>query len=139
MTCPHCGAAWEPGDVRGVLYFQHSPDCRYEPLEIQTQAADEEREHDLWAWRTTGFTRRATPTERELLTHVGYTPDAGTPYTDNQRPGTLVRVQTIGSIRRRTFPNLPTAPGLPNPDAPWPPRTTPTPTPQPRQTWPGAW
>ena len=139
-SCPGCDAAWQPADVRGVLYFQHSPACRYERPEMQTQDADLERERALSTWR--GFHRQATDTERELLTHLGYEPAAGSPYIEED-PGTLVHVRWIGSIRRRTFPGLrpadPTA-GLPDPDPAWPKRRAePPPEPAVRPRRPAAW
>lgn len=136
-NCPDCHAPWQPHDIRGVLYWQHSPACRYEPPEIQTQTADNERLDELD--RDRAFTRPITPTEAELLTALGYAPTTGTPWVDDKNPGTLACVTWTGSIRRRTFPNLTRPAGLPDPAVPWPPPTQTPPPATPRKRWPGAW
>lgn len=97
--------------MRGVLHFQHlpTPYCPADTAEWRTQLSDwhwtHPDEHQPRRWAPTTFTRPATPTEVELLAHVGY------PATS----ATEVRVTFPEGIRHRSFPNLPAVAGLPDP------------------------
>lgn len=133
LPCPQCDGPWWPFDIRGILTFQHRIHCRYDTAERQTIDADSQRGQS--------FTRRATDTEIELLTDLGYAPDRGSPLATHD-PGTLTRVHWIGPVRRRTFPTLaPTedGPALPHPDAPWPTPNPPPATPAPPTRHPETW
>lgn len=82
-------------DRRGWLIFDHLPDDirRHEDATLHN---DSERTGDDWYGPVT-FNRPATPTERELLAHLGYElPDALT---------TRVLFITRG-IRNRRWPQL---------------------------------
>ena len=83
----------KPDHWRGVLVFSHLPDL-VQRAEDATAYADHEKRH----WRTSVTrTRPATPTERALLAHLGYT-----------LPAELeTRVQWLtNGVRRRTWPQL---------------------------------
>jgi hypothetical protein len=86
-------------DPRGELVFDALPD-ELQAAEDATAAADHERAH-ADSGRSIGpilhSTRPATPTERILLAHLGYTvPDQLT---------TVVSYYTTG-VRNRTWPQL---------------------------------
>ena len=88
------------GHPAGWLSFQHNPqECPLLPFEDARQAADHDR--GTFAPR---FVRPATPTERLLLTALGYS----TPVTID----TVVQF-TTHSVRTRTWPTLATEQGVP--------------------------
>ena len=81
-------------DPLGILAFHWLP-TELQNAEDSTQAAD--REQFLIRRRGRGYERDATPTERLLLEHLGYTlPENLT---------TLVKYRTKG-VRCRTWPQL---------------------------------
>lgn len=85
-------------DPRGILVFEYLPE-NLQNAEDSTQAADWERARKLTFERGIGvhhFMRRATPTERELLAHLGYTlPDK-----------LLTAVICDNGVRLRFWPDL---------------------------------
>ena len=86
-------------DPRGWLVFNRLPDD-LQSAEDSTAAADHERHHpryDPWSPPILHTERPATPTERALLTHLGYTV-----------PAVLTTVVTYRStgVRNRTWPQL---------------------------------
>lgn len=85
--------AHRPSDPRGLLVFESLP-AEIQRAEHATQFADYERRR--WRSRATS-TRPATPTERLLLGHLGYSLPA--------ELTTVVRWLSNG-VRRRTWPAL---------------------------------
>ena len=106
--CPLCGGPWEPYSRRGVAFYRHAPTCPHDAHEIARRLKDwailDDPEHGT-RWPVP-IERPITPTERDLLTHAGYTP------TD---AATKCRVEFTGGLWVRTFPNLPAPPDLPDP------------------------
>jgi hypothetical protein len=91
---PQLSRAAEGRDPRGQLVFAFLPD-NLQRAEDSTQAADKDRSFIRRQGR--GFERDATPTERQLLSHLGYTLPA--------ELKTFVKWPTAG-VRHRSWPQI---------------------------------
>lgn len=87
-NCPECAGPWWPAHPAGVLTFQHQITCTILVAEDTTRAAD----------RTRPDSRRpATPTEKALLGHLGWTDITADLQTHLQH--------VTRSVVRRDFPD----------------------------------